>query len=55
VLDRASRGWRGFTVTSNGLRLLQALRRQLIQPPAALRTETAEHAAAQAETVGAVA
>src|SRR5512133_2983166 len=33
VLDRASRGWRGFTVTPNGLRLLQDLRRQLLHPP----------------------
>jgi mutator family transposase len=27
VLDRASRGWRGLTMTSDGLRLLQDLRR----------------------------
>jgi putative transposase len=37
VLDRASRGWRGFTVTPAGTRLLQDLRRQLIDPPKALR------------------
>jgi transposase-like protein len=37
VLDRASRGWRGFTMTSDGLRLLQDLRRQLLQPPVPLR------------------
>src|SRR5438874_721732 len=36
VLDRASRGWRGFTVTANGLRLLQDLRRSLLQPPTRL-------------------
>ena len=37
VLDRASVGWRGFTMTSDGLRLLQDLRRQLLQPPVSLR------------------
>ena len=35
VLDRASHGWRGLTMTPRGLRLLQDLRRQLLQPPAA--------------------
>ncbi len=45
VLDRASRGWRGLTVTSDGLRLLQDLRRSLLQPPRQLRppTVTAAH------------
>jgi transposase-like protein len=33
VLDRASGGWRGLTMTPKGLRLLQDLRRQLLQPP----------------------
>ena len=33
VLDRASRGWRGFTMTPKALRLLQDLRRQLLHPP----------------------
>jgi putative transposase len=33
VLDRASRGWRGLTQTPAGLRLLQDLRRQLLDPP----------------------
>ena len=37
VLDRASRGWRGLTMTSDGLRLLQDLRRSLLQPPRQLR------------------
>lgn len=37
VLDRASRGWRGLTMTSGGLRLLQDLRRSLLEPPAQLR------------------
>lgn len=36
VLDRASRGWRGFTQTSTGLRILQDLRRALLHPPAQL-------------------
>ncbi|MGV1050476.1 MAG: IS256 family transposase [Solirubrobacterales bacterium] len=54
VLDRASRGWRGFTMTAAGLRLLQDLRRQLLHPPAALRSP-AGHAAEHAETIGAVA
>jgi transposase-like protein len=36
VLDRAARGWRGFTVTAAGTRLLQDLRRQLLDPPTAL-------------------
>ena len=38
VLDRASRGWRGLTMTADGLRLLQDLRRPLLKatpPPAA--------------------
>jgi len=34
VLDRASRGWRGLTMTPRALRLLQDLRRQLLNPPA---------------------
>jgi putative transposase len=33
VLDRASHGWRGLTMTPKGLRLLQDLRRQLLHPP----------------------
>ena len=37
VLDRASRGWRGFTMTPSGLRLLQDLRHALLDPPARLR------------------
>ncbi len=37
VLDRASRGWRGFTITTAGTRLLQDLRRQLLDPPTPLR------------------
>jgi putative transposase len=47
VLDRASAGWRGFTMTPAGLRLLQDLRRTLHDPPtqlpqrnSAIQTET---------------
>ena len=40
VLDRAARGWRGLTMTSDGLRLLQDLRRSLLEPPRQLRTRT---------------
>jgi len=41
VLDRASAGWRGFTMTADGLRLLQDLRRSLLDPPRQLRPRTA--------------
>ena len=37
VLDRASRSWRGFNLTSTGLRLLQDLRHQLLHPPTPIR------------------
>jgi transposase-like protein len=37
VLDRAATGWRGFTMTATGLRLLQDLRRSLLEPPIQLR------------------
>ena len=40
VLDRASRGWRGLTMTAEGLRLLQDLRRSLLDPPRQLRPRT---------------
>ncbi len=40
VLDRASRGWRGLTMTTDGLRLLQDLRRSLLDPPRQLRPRT---------------
>jgi putative transposase len=54
VLDRASRGWRGFTMTPAGLRLLHDLRRQLFDPPTPLRRQD-QPADDQPETVGAVA
>jgi putative transposase len=41
VLDRASAGWRGLTMTSDGLRLLQDLRRSLLGPPRQLRPQPA--------------
>ncbi len=37
VLDRASTGWRGLTMTPVGTRLLQDLRRSLLDPPRELR------------------
>jgi putative transposase len=40
VLDRASRGWRGFTVTATGTRLLQDLRLQILHPPNPIRRHT---------------
>ncbi len=57
VLDRASRGWRGFTMTAAGLRLLQDLRRSLLDPPAQLRprTVTAAQPGDHPETVRATA
>jgi putative transposase len=41
VLDRAPAGWRGLTMTSDGLRLLQDLRRSLLEPPRQLGPHTA--------------
>jgi transposase-like protein len=57
VLDRASRGWRGLTMTSDGLRLLQDLRRSLLDPPAHLRPRTVTSApvADSTENVSAIA
>ncbi len=37
VLDRALAGWRGLTMTPVGTRLLQDLRRSLLDPPRELR------------------
>jgi putative transposase len=54
VLDRASRGWRGFIMTPAGLRLLQDLRRQLLDPPTPLRRPTVQPPVDQ-PNVGAVA
>ena len=54
VLDRASRGWRGFTMTSDGTRQLQDLRRALLEPPTRLRPKSTTDTQTD-ETVGAVA
>jgi len=54
VLDRASRGWRGMTMTPTGTRLLNDLRRQLLDPPTPIRRHEATKIATP-ETVGAVA
>lgn len=57
VLDRASAGWRGLTMTPAGLRLLQDLRRSLLDPPRQLRhqPDTTPGAADQPTTVSATA
>jgi putative transposase len=56
VLDRASAGWRGFTMTADGLRLLQDLRRSLLDPPRQLRPQPATtEPGDQPQTVTAVA
>ena len=54
VLDRASRGWRGLTTTSQGIRQLQDLRRSLLDPPTPIRRQPAA-ASPSAENAGAVA
>jgi transposase-like protein len=48
VLDRASRGWRGLTMTPTGTRLLQDPRRSLLHPPRKLRPPSTTTAAAKA-------
>jgi putative transposase len=57
VLDRAARGWRGLTMTSDGLRHLQDLRRSLLDPPRPLRPRkvTATQDDERHENVGATA
>jgi transposase-like protein len=57
VLDRASKGWRGVNMTPGGLRLLQDLRRSLLDPPRQLRprTVTTSQPAGGRETVSTVA
>ena len=54
VLDRASAGWRGFTMTPTGLRLLQDLRQTLLEPPTPLR-HADQPTAHEPDPVGAVA
>ena len=57
VLDRASRGWRGLTMTRDGLRLLEDLRRSLLDPARQLRprTVTASQAGDTTQNVSATA
>jgi len=55
VLDRASRGWRGMTMTPTGTRLLAELRRQLLDPPTPIRRPKIDTDATTPESVGAVA
>ena len=55
VLDRASRGWRGMTMTPTGTRLLAELRHQLLDPPTQLRPPKIDTDDASTNTVGAVA
>lgn len=55
VLDRASRGWRGLTMTAEGIRLLQDLRRQLLDPPTQIRAQKTDTPTEDSATVGAVA
>ncbi len=56
VLDRASRGWRGLTMTADGLRHLQDLRRSLLEPPTPLQPRTPWTSTADSpETVSATA
>jgi transposase-like protein len=55
VLDRASRGWRAFTMTPAITRQLADLRHQLLDPPAQLRPGATDQAGASPEHVSAVA
>jgi transposase-like protein len=54
VLDRASAGWRGFSITPAGTRLLHDLRRQLLDPPTAIHPREPNQPENN-KTVGAVA
>lgn len=53
VLDRAAHGWRGFTMTSKGLRTLQDLRRALLFPPTRLHPAAAATTDSTPETAAA--
>ena len=55
VLDRASRGWRGMSMTSATTRLLAELRHQLLDPPTPIRPKINTDVTANPATVGAVA
>jgi transposase-like protein len=53
VLERASKGWRGLTMTPDALRQLQDLRRKLLEPPQALRVPAGEQPAVDADIAAA--
>jgi putative transposase len=53
ILDRASKGWRGLTMTPEALRQLQDLRRQLLEPPQALHAPADGPPAIDADTAAA--
>ncbi len=55
VLDRASRGWRGMTMTPAATRLLADLRRQLLDPPTPIRRTGHSGKITDPDTVAAVA
>lgn len=55
VLDRASRGWRGMTMTPAATRVLADLRHQLLDPPTRLQPKIDTSSVADPGTVGAVA
>ena len=55
VLDRASRGWRGLSMTPEGTRLLQDLRHQLLDPPPSIHAPSTNTPTDHSDTVGAVA
>ncbi len=55
VLDRASRGWRGITMTPAATRVLADLRHQLLDPPTPIRTKIDTTVNDLPGTVGAVA
>jgi len=55
VLDRASRGWRGISMTPAGTRLLADLRHQLFDPPTPIRKPDINTKITGGETVGVVA
>ena len=55
VLDRASRGWRGMTMTPTGTRLLAELRHQLLDPPTPTSRPNSSTKITNTETAGAVA
>ncbi len=54
VLDRASRGWRGFTMTNDATRQLQDLRHALLEPPTQLHPRSTPDTQS-IDSVGAVA